>query len=164
MGSHVYREALSEMFADRLELDSLVGVQNQKSILDQTQANWRAGIATIKSDIDAMSPTTTFASSPSPAASSNGTGETSAEDATGGAIINRSPTTNYHYYQQPSSVAPATPVPTPAVPGKTGLSPWWLVIPAALMLGGLAWYFWPKPTPQQPQRPESDYRISVGPW
>lgn len=72
-------------------------------------------------------------------------------------IMNRSPVTNNHYHNYPPAsptvvVEPQPPTvihdPTPVTnPTKSGLSPWWLVLPLAIIIAGSTYLLWPKPKP-----------------
>ncbi len=147
---------MSEVIADRLELDNLTMLQHKRSYLSQDQARLQAGTAAIQSSINDMSAAARF--SPSATASANGTINPSGVptedvDLGTGAIMNRC-TINYPSAPTTAPATPTTPTPTPTPPAKSGLSPWWwLLVPAALLLGGLAWYFWPKPAPTTPTTP-----------
>ncbi len=137
---------MREALTDQVELNSLIGTQNYKSILDQSQARWKAETDKIAAGLNGMataSPTTSAAIADPSSAS---------EDTGAGGIVNRSPTTNYHYYQAPPPTAAPAPVVTPPTPPAptSKFSPWWLVLPLLVGLGGLAWYFWPATTGKPP--------------
>jgi hypothetical protein len=113
---------------DQLELSYLSRLQDQRAVMKHIQEQQRIGMEAIA----AHGANGVVGSSEAPDRS-----EVEADDM---GIVNRSPTTNNHYY-----VAPSFPDPAP-VPTKSPFWPWLLAIPLVLGLGGLAWYLWPKAT------------------
>jgi hypothetical protein len=102
---------------------------------------------------------------PTPMTSANGTlaaptpatsqPDTSSFGSGPGALVNRSPVTNYHYYPQTTQAAPIpaptpTPAPTPVAPRGTSAWPWLLAIPLALGAAGLTYILTRPTTPVTP--------------
>jgi hypothetical protein len=80
------------------------------------------------------------------------------EFAAPGGLMNRSPITNNHYHTYSTAPAPPTVIVEPqSAPAPTrsrrGISPWWLVIPAAVAIAGATYLLWPKPKPVPPPTP-----------
>ena len=140
-----------EALADRVELDGLIGIANKRDILAGAKARLQ-GLTTQG-----------FQEVPS-AASTPANGSSAVSEDPGNGIVNRSPVTNYHLYQQPAPTPPATVV-TPPAPTQPSTAkpiwPWLVGIPLALGAGAAAGYFWPKQQPAQPTLTPGTSKIGI---
>ncbi len=131
----------AEVFGDRLEIDTLVGLENKRAYLTRSQRQ----LNDIKGSINAIA---NYGESNGVAATATPT-----TDESDAGIENRRTVINY--YPQTTTTSPtSTPTPTPTPQSsKTGISPWWLLVPLALALLAIP-LIWrlaqPSPTPHQP--------------
>jgi hypothetical protein len=129
---------------DVIELNMLSGLQNKRAKIARLEAQQAAGMQAIAGRSNQMSAAATSTTNGQPATDA---AETSTLGGGPGALVNRSPTTNYHYYPQTTQAAPApivTPSPTPPAPSSTPAAssflPWLAAIPLALGAAGLTYY------------------------
>lgn len=144
-----------EALADQVELNSLVMLDNKRQYLDRINGQQANYIARQQ----AAQQTDSEGNMPGAAATTSATSDTGV-----GGIQNRSPVTNYHYYNAPSPAQPAapaaqpttpvtqpspTPIPTPTT-GKKPLPGWLIPAGIALLLAtgaGGAWWLATKSPP-----------------
>ena len=127
---------------DVIELNLLAGLQNKRAKIARMEAQQSAGMQTIAGRSNQMS-AAAIGTNSQPATDA---AETSTLGSGVGALVNRSPTTNYHYYPQTTQAAP-TPTPAPAPVSASSLWPLLLAIPLALGAAGLAYYLLRPATP-----------------
>jgi len=134
-----------EALADQVELNSLVMLANKRKYLDRDNSQQANHIARQEAMLN-----------PGSNGAMPGGAATDAEDG----IVNRSPTTNYHYYNAPtappSSTTPVTPPTIPPVTPTKGLPGWILPVALATILalgaGGATWWLATRPTTNNPQK------------
>ena len=149
------------MITDALEIQLLSQLQAKRAaeMRVQSQQEWGLRRMTDAMNGVTMSPTATPLPAPAqavvPVTAANRIADPINFKAPDG-IMNRSPITNNHYHTYPAAptvvVEPqpsqppvvVQPTATPAPPRS--FSPWWLLIPAALIIAGATYLLWPKRT------------------
>ena len=150
---------------DVIELNLLSGLQNKRALTARMEAQQAAGMQVLASRSNQMSTAALSNGSTVPSAASPL--DTSTLGGGPGALVNRSPTTNYHYYNATPPVAPGPVViePPAQIPAPTPpISPWWLLaIPLAVAASLLAYYLLkPAPTPVAPPAWQGQTTIKLG--
>jgi hypothetical protein len=156
------------VITDVLELQLLSQLQAKREAEARVQSQQAWGVKHLAGMVNRMASAPTSTPSPVPTPSVNGTGSTYEAPAfpeihAPGAIQNRSPITNNHYYNATPPVTPGPVVIEPPAPASK-LSPLWLLaIPLVLGSGLLAYYLLkPAPAPTPPEAWQGQTTIKLG--